>query len=102
MSRDHLRRKTADPVVKRNLLKVACGKYFQNFQVRIARVLDIVTCDPRHKSDVICIEVHWARPMGQNYPPTRLAAYVVLPFRSVRMPVQLTQTIWFNCCYGSR
>ena len=102
MSRDHLRRKTPEPVVKRNLLKVACGKYFQYFQVRIARVLDIVTCDSRHKSDVICVEVHCARPMWQNYSHTRLAAYVVLPFRSVRMPVHFTQTTRLNGCYGSR
>src|ERR1700731_4926110 len=96
MRRDQLRGEMSDPVVKRNFLKFASSEHFQNYQIGVARVLDIMPRDPGHKSDVICIEVHGVRALVCKHGHTRFTSKVVLPFRGVRMPVQFTQAAWLN------
>src|SRR5258708_25856172 len=68
----------------------------EKHEIGIARVCVEVASDRRHKTDVIGVEVHRARPFACKdcHPP--LTAKVVLPFRSVWMPMQFAQTTRLN------
>ena len=85
-----------DPVVQRNILKLARREHFQKDRIRIASVLDVMARNPRHKTDVVRVEVHRVRPVAIKHCHAPLTGNPVLPFRSVGMPMQFAQTTRLN------
>lgn len=96
MRRDHLGRQAPYPVIQGKVHIQVGFQHFEKHQIRIAGVLDVVTRCDGYDANVIGVEVHRARSFAGKDCHAPLTAKVVLPFRSVWMPMQFAQTTRLN------
>src|ERR1700722_19803353 len=89
---DKVGRCQRQPLVERYVSIVRALEDLQKAQGRRARIFHIVPHRERDEADVPAAEIEGTRlAVGREHPHAPLAAYVVLPFVGVRMPVQLAQ-----------
>src|SRR3984893_5400398 len=82
-----------DPVVQRNVHKFARSEHFQKNQFRIDGVRNVMTCDLRHKTDVIRVEIHRAHSIVCKHRHTCLTADVVEPKPARNLSLSAPQLI---------
>src|ERR1700716_3150283 len=85
------------PLVQRHIGVITTLEHLQEAQGRCASVLDIMTHGERDVTDISGVKVERSRLTRRSkHAHAALAVEVVLPFISVRMPVQFTQSARFD------
>src|SRR5260370_3074685 len=83
--------KTPQPVVQRDVLKLICCKHLQKHQIGIAGIFYVMSGDGWNESHIVGVVVHRARVSYRHkHSHPGLARDIELPFRGIRMPVQLS------------
>src|SRR6478735_2382535 len=90
---NHRRRRTGDPVRQRDVGEVGASEHFEELQVGVARVLDVMPEVLLDVADVARVEVHGdGVGAGVEHRHLPFALDPVLPFIGVGVPVHLAQS----------
>src|ERR1700748_3053348 len=102
VSLQHFAGNPSEPLVQRNIHELLGREGFEEDQIRIPCVLDVMRSVRGNIANIVCVEIHGSSVVhGEEDRHTALAGNIELPLGCIGMPMKFAHATWLyydQCC----